>query len=82
MDYRRTDFKDKSCKNEDYMETVRGMCWDLHDKGISYQRMADECGVCGSTVRNFANCLRDRMKTDNWKKFSDYIETMHQKIFG
>lgn len=73
---------DYSCKNIDYMETIRGKCWELKDKGVTYQAMSEQCGVGVSTVRNFSNCLRDSMNTKNWNKFRLYIEDMHKKIFG
>lgn len=73
--------EDKSCNNTDYIETIRGKCWELHYKGISYQSMAEACNVCGSTVRNFTNCLRDTMNKKNWAKFSLYIEELYSKIF-
>lgn len=82
MKYENRVFEDKSCSNVDYMETIRGKCWALHDKGVSYQSMAEACGVCGSTVRNFANCLRDSMNKKNWAKFSEHIEELYSKVFG
>ena len=37
------EFTDKSCKNVDYMETIRGICWELHDKkAINYPAMRRE----------------------------------------
>lgn len=74
MEYRHRTFKNKSNKNTDYRETIRGKCWDLKDYGIPYKVMSEESGVGYSTIRNFACCYRDAMRTENWKKFSAYIE--------
>lgn len=74
MEYRHRIFKNKSNKNTDYKETIRGKCWDLKDYGIPYKVMSEESGVGYSTIRNFACCYRDTMRKDNWEKFSPYIE--------
>ena len=74
MEYRHRVFENKSNKNMDYVETIRGKCWDLKDVGIPYKVMSEESGVHYSTVRNFACCYRNTMKEDNWNKFSSYIE--------
>lgn len=81
MNYREINFEDKRNSNENYRETVRGKCWDLKDCGISYTAMAKACGVGITTVRNFANCYRDGMREDNWKKFSSYIDETWNKFF-
>ena len=75
------EFTDKSCKNVDYMETIRGMCWELHEKkGISYAAMSRECKIGYGTLANFAACYRDTMNKNNWLKFSAYIEDMYNKL--
>ena len=45
MEYRHRDFKNKSNKNTNYKETIRGKCWDLKDYGIPYKVMSEESGV-------------------------------------
>lgn len=83
MEYRNiNNFDDKTLKNEDYVETIRGMTWDLHDKGISYASIARECNICSSSIRNFANCIRNGMNKRNWEVYSHYIEDLYNKIFS
>lgn len=74
MEYKHRVFNNKSNKNKDYIETIRGKCWDLKDYGIPYKVMSEESGVSYSIIRNFACCYRDTMRKENWYKFSDYIE--------
>lgn len=76
------DMEDTSCKNVDYMETIRGKVWELHDKGVTYKLMAERSGVCSATISNFSNCLTDGMNPKNWNKFRIFIEGMHKEIFG
>jgi hypothetical protein len=76
------ELKDKSCKNIDYMETIRGKCWQLKDKGITYKAMAEQSGVGVATIRNFSSCLRDSMNPTNWNKFRLYVEKTHKQLFG